>query len=87
MFYDELLQDPRMIETPDPTREPGRGNLTPSCIRMEADGNLALAYPPRRFVEAARAFGANGRVHSICQDDFGPAIDVILDMMAPRLAP
>jgi hypothetical protein len=73
-FYDAILADDRMQERPDPdTLTEGVPDLIPSC---ETDNGKA--YPPRRFVEVARQFGQNGIVQSICQDDFGPAIDVIV---------
>jgi hypothetical protein len=81
-FYDDILNDTRMIETVDPNRTPDQGgNLLPSCDR----GENAKAYPPRRIVELARGFGANGIVQSICQDDFGPAMDAIIAVIAKQL--
>ena len=87
-FYDRILDDPRMQEVIDPESHPGigTGNLLPSCTRTDAQGNVAKAFPPRRIVELAKAFGRNGMVQSICQDDFSPAIDGIVDMMAHRIS-
>jgi hypothetical protein len=80
-FYAAILDDPRMVERPDPTRAPELGgNLTPSC--RSANG---VAYPPRRIVEVARGFGENGFVQSICEPDFGAAIDAILLRIGERL--
>ncbi|MGD8863155.1 MAG: hypothetical protein PVI30_24285 [Myxococcales bacterium] len=80
-FFEGILADPRMQEVPDPDRTPEQGgNLAPSCIT-----ETGRAYPPRRIVELARRFGANGVIQSICQDDFGPAIDAIIGAIAPRL--
>lgn len=75
-YYDGILADPRMQEVPDPTRPPGEGNLTPSCETAHG-----VAYPPRRIVDVARHFGEQGVVQSICQDDFGPAMDAILSVI------
>jgi hypothetical protein len=63
--------------TPDPADD----TMQPSCITP-----TGIAYPPRRIVEVARGFGANGMVQSICQDDFGPAIDAIVRVIGRRLA-
>jgi hypothetical protein len=85
-FYVELLEDPRMLEQPDPTLGPGSGNLMPSCT-ADVDGDgvpESKAYPPRRIVEVARRFGANGFVQSICQTDFGPAMTAIIRRLAFR---
>jgi hypothetical protein len=88
-FYDNILDDPRMTLAVDPSTElgTGKGNLLPSCVRAPLPGEVvpSTAYPPRRIVELARAFGPNGMVQSICQDDFGPAIDMLVDTMAKPL--
>jgi hypothetical protein len=74
-FYQSLLLDPAMQETVDDkgTPEPDDDEIKPSC--MTANGEAA---PPRRIVEVAHRFGKNGIVQSICQDDFGPAMDAIV---------
>jgi hypothetical protein len=86
-FYDHILNDPLMQEVVDPTTNPGTGtgNLTPSCSRSDATGQLSTAYPPRRIVQLARSFGEQGIVQSICQDDFGPAIDGVVELIARQL--
>jgi hypothetical protein len=82
-FYDSILADRRMIETLDDrgTADVADDNLVPSCDR----GEMAKAYPPRRIIEVARGFGANGIVQSICQDDFTPAINQIIKVIAKQL--
>jgi hypothetical protein len=88
-FYQSILDDPAMKEEIDPSTMPGggQGNLKPSCVRMPATGETmpSTAYPPRRIVELAQLFGANGIVQSICQDDFGPAMGAIIDIIAKQL--
>lgn len=79
-YYDRILTDQRMVEKEDPTREPGKGNLIPSC-----DTATGLAYPPVRIVQTAKEFGENAVVQSICQDDFGPAMDAIIEVIAKQL--
>ena len=80
-FYDGILADPRMQEVPDPNRTPEQGgNLTPSCIT-----DTGRAFPPRRFVQVARAFGNNSVVQSICQSDFTPVMDAIVDRISSTL--
>jgi hypothetical protein len=61
-----------MIET-FATPQPDDDKLKPSCNTTNG-----VAYPPVRIVETARTFGRDAVVQSICQDDFGPAIDVLL---------
>jgi hypothetical protein len=79
-YYDGLLSDMRMQEIVDSNADPLLANLEPSC---ETDNGKA--YPPRRLVETARGFGATGVVQSICQDDFGPAMDALIDTLAARI--
>jgi hypothetical protein len=81
-FYAGILNSPEMTETVDPATATvrGSGNLRPSC--QSARG---VAYPPRRIVEVARGFGANGVVQSICDDDLGQAVDAITSMIARQL--
>jgi hypothetical protein len=76
-----------MQETIDPSTNPGTGtgNLVPSCSRTDSSGNVSTAYPPRRIVQLAKLFGENGVVQSICQDDFGPAMDAIINVIAKQL--
>lgn len=82
-FYARLLGDARMQEVVDQSTlsMAGAGNLTPSC-NVTGRGR---AYPPRRIVEVAQGFGPNGTVHSICQEDLGPAVDAIIDVIAKQL--
>jgi hypothetical protein len=88
-YYDGILDDARMQEVIDATRTPEQGgNLTPSCSSdLDQDGvDESRAFPPRRLVEVARRFGPNGFVQSICQGDFAPAVDALMDRMAERMA-
>ena len=75
-FYDGILAAPEMKEVIDDrgtTAEPQDDQMTPSC--NTASGK---AFPPTRIVEVAKAFGKNSIVQSICQEDFGPAVDAIV---------
>jgi hypothetical protein len=79
-YYDTLLADVRMQEVPDPQTSGPTQTLLPSCMT-----GAGKAYPPRRIVNVARGFGANGMVQSICEGDFEPAVDGILARIAERL--
>lgn len=88
-FYTTMLTDSRMQEAPDPDSNlgSGTGHLTPSCSLQPAGASPAVtAFPPTRLVHLARAFGANGLVHSICQDDFAPAMTLIARSIGRQLA-
>ncbi len=69
--FDAILADPRMQEEIDTGAMMTR--LTPSC-NVPGRG---LSFPARRLVQVAQAFGAQSVVQSICQEDFGPALDAI----------
>ena len=59
-WYANILNDQAMIERIDMTQpEMAKWNLVPSCVK---DGSKA--FPPRRIVEVAQGFGANGVVQS-----------------------
>lgn len=81
-YFERLLSDRDMQETVSEDTN----NLEPSCVNTEADGTITTqAYPPRRLVEVAQQFGQKGVVHSICQDDFRPAIEDIVRAISYEL--
>jgi len=73
--YEKILSDERMQEMPVDTSgaEAGPDNLEPSCMTEHG-----TAYPPRRIVSLARKFGPNSLVQSICGDNLGPPIEIII---------
>jgi hypothetical protein len=72
--YRRILDDPRMVEQIDPSQPvPEAQNLLPAC-----ESEFGVAYPARRIVELARRFGRDGLVQSICGDNFGPPIDLVV---------
>jgi hypothetical protein len=76
--YDGWLDDPRMIETVDPSLGE---RLAPSC--STADGGFA--FPPRRIVQLAAGLedrGARTTVGSICASDFGAYTQGLLATLA-----
>jgi hypothetical protein len=69
-----------MQETQDTSLPPGSGNLVPSCATA-----TGRAYPPRRIVQVAKAFGQSSVVQSICQPDFTPVMQAIVDRISSGL--
>jgi hypothetical protein len=61
------LEHPDMQEMVDPVEN--------TRLRYSCETANGAAFPPRRFVQIAQAFGPNALVRSICTDDFQPAID------------
>jgi len=85
-FYDGILAHENMqyvIDDRATPEEPQDDMLRPSCT----SGTDAKAYPPRRIVQVAKGFGRNGFVQSICEDDFVPAIDLIVTRIAEAFVP
>jgi hypothetical protein len=82
-FYQNILGHPLMepVVEVNGSPDPQDDTMRPSCNTPSG-----LAYPPHRIVDVARGFGANGLVQSICQDDFGPALDAIVRVIGHRLA-
>jgi hypothetical protein len=74
-YYASILTDPRMGQA-----------LRASCVGQVSDSETTVeAFPPRRIVELAQLFGQNSVLQSICQDDLGPAIDVIASLIQQRM--
>jgi hypothetical protein len=73
--YDKILNDPMMEEVPI-EKAPSEGRL--NSLRPSCDTAHGLAWPPRRIVSLARKFGPNSLVQSICGDNLGPPIDIII---------
>jgi hypothetical protein len=86
-YYDGILADPRMQEQIDPSTHPGTGtgNLMPACAFTDLSGQTAFAAPARRISSLVKGFGESGVLQSICQNDFGPAMDAIVDVIAKQL--
>ncbi|MBI5489091.1 MAG: hypothetical protein HY905_17280 [Deltaproteobacteria bacterium] len=74
---DGCLGVPAMTAQIDPT-DPT--SLVPSC-----NTSMGQAFPPRRFVAMAQAFGSSAIVDSICKTDWTSAIRGITDKLVERL--
>jgi hypothetical protein len=75
--FESILGDPSMQPRPDPS---DGSRLVPSC----AVAGRGLAFPPRRLVEVGEglhARGASVSVQSICQADFTPILDLVVDRL------
>jgi len=80
---DRILSDPRVRERIDPDM-PTR--LAPSCNVADR----GFAFPPTRIVQVGadiRARGGRAINLSICQEDFSPAVRLILDEMGGAARP
>ena len=78
--FQQILNAPAMQEVVDPVQ---LDRLVPSCNTARG-----LAFPPRRLVQVAEELeqrGSNGVVQSICQADFTPALDAIIEKIADVL--
>ncbi len=81
--YAAVLDDPTMQVQVDDRGTPNVSDdkIVPACAG--ADGE---ATPPRRLVEIASGFGANGVLSSICADDFGETAGRLIRAIGTRLA-
>ncbi len=81
-FYAGILADPSMQEVVNTqgTPNPDDDTLQHSCV-----SDVGKADPPIRVVQVAQKFGENAIVQSICQSDYGPALDTIIAIIAKQL--
>lgn len=82
--YDAMLDDERL----DVIEEDNNGDGVNDGIRASCTSANGDADPPRRMIEVARGLrlgGASTTVQSICAENFGPAIDVIIDRLVDAL--
>ncbi len=82
-YYDGVLSDPRMQNVVDPVSGSSGLTVKPAC---GSDMNeLGRAYPGRRYVEVAKGIGENATIYSICEDDYTPALNRVIDIVARQL--
>ncbi len=72
------LDHPAMMEQIDPM-EPTR--LVPSCNTW-----AGMAFPPRRLVSLAQAFGSNAIVGSLCRPDISATVQGFADQLADSIS-
>lgn len=63
-------------------------HFEPACTRKDASSGATIteARPGRRFVKTAEDFGADGMVHSICNDDWSEALLSTGEAIAAKLS-
>lgn len=60
--------------------------LRPSCSTLSAEtGLISTAFPPRRLLEVAKAFGPQSVVGSLCADDFGETTGQLIRTIGEQL--
>jgi len=89
-FYDEVLDaDPMqiVIDSRMTPEVPDDDGLVPSCEKSPEPGTdfADKAYPPRRLVKVAKAFGSAGVIGSVCADDFASTIGGVIRATAEKL--
>jgi hypothetical protein len=60
--------------------------MKPACVRLSGDVEITAARPGRRFVTVAEELGENAYVASICNADWGPAMERIAGIAARRVS-
>ncbi|HEX5658361.1 MAG TPA: hypothetical protein VFX59_14260 [Polyangiales bacterium] len=81
--HDAILALPAMQFEEDPQK---RGFPRAACERIN-DGRTDGAFPARRIVQTAQAFGAQSVLASICSESYAPAFDRVVQQLAPLLTP
>lgn len=81
-FYDSILGDPSMQQTPVDLDHDGQVDHLAVACESENGGE---AYPARRIVQVAKGLGAQATVQSICSETFEPAMDAVIELITDRL--
>jgi hypothetical protein len=91
-YFADVLANSAMQQAPAPGFEGDSavlGHLSSSCTLsaddVDPEGNDQGAQPPRRLVEVARGFGAQGILGSICARDFGATTGQIIRAVGEKL--
>jgi len=83
-YYDRIANDRRMQPV-----VAGAGllafGINPACTRINNMGQAETAAPARRILDVVRGFDENGTFQSICANDYGPAMDAIIEIIARQL--
>ncbi len=64
------VHDPSTTTIEYELNEKGRWDVVPACRTPGCEGIYCEADPGTRYIQLAHLFGSNGRVDTICQDDF-----------------
>lgn len=81
-YYESILNDADMEQIENKERH----FLEPSCLVLDDEDNeITYAIPPRRLVELAREFGANGVVQSICDLGLGSSLETVTLAITNRM--
>lgn len=83
-YYDRIARDPRMQQRVLNGFGANQG-FVPACMRINAMRQPEVAVPARRILDVVRGFGENGTIQSICDDDYGPGMDAIIEIIARQL--
>ena len=83
-YFADVLAASGMQEQVDPEFTGGTEILKPSC-NVALEGLAQRATPPRRLVQVARGFGAQGVLGSICAPDFGATTGTIIRALGEKL--
>jgi hypothetical protein len=87
-YYDGVLAADAMQIEIDDRYAPGISdddNIRPSCTESDTVEGASYAYPPRRLVQVAKAFGSAGVIGSICAEDFASTIGGVIRATAEKL--
>ncbi len=63
----------------------GNDQLPEPVCQLDGSTPLEKAYPGRRHSIVAKAFGDQGVIYSICNNDFSPALNTLIEKIAAKL--
>jgi hypothetical protein len=79
---DALLARPDMQFSVQRNQAQTADEPVPTCVSAQGDGSAA---PARRYLELAEAFGDNGLVTSICEDNYDAIGEAVVGRVAVQL--
>jgi hypothetical protein len=83
MPIDDILALPEMQFVPAMGADgKNTGVPTPSCFNSTGK---EVSYPPIRITKVVQDFGDQGILYSICEDDYAPALNLLIEKIANKL--
>jgi hypothetical protein len=78
-------EDMQLEEQLEPTYDMTAWFYRPACTRYEGELEVVKARPGRRYVSLAQQFGPQGYVYSICNEDWGEAVEDLADLIVEKI--
>lgn len=89
-YPDEAIVYQQGPDASNPTSFQARNGIAQGCTSVDADGALSEAVPPVRLKAFADWFAVgdgNTNLHSVCNDNYGPALAATAEALRDQLRP